>query len=301
MIRWTWCLLPLALGPAGCERPPQAGVPATAQGPQGTNRQVFVVNGLVTSVKPREKSVEIKHEAIPNYMPAMTMPFDVKDTNLLAGLEPGQRVSFRLIVTQTEGWIDEINQLGAPGTNGPFGATGYSFVRQSEPLNVGELLPDYHFTNELGKAFNTTEFKGQALAITFLFTRCPYPNFCTRMANDFEEAQQKLLTQPNAPSNWHLLTITFDPEFDKPAMLKAYAQGHLYNPARWTFATGDLADITAIGQNFGLAFYHDETGSITHNLRTAVIGASGRVQRILEGNNWTSAELVTEMVRAATK
>jgi protein SCO1/2 len=301
MIRWMWCLtLGVAVCLAGCDRPPQADGPATARGAQ-SNQQVYLVNGVVTAVTPSEKSVEIKHEAIPNYMPAMTMPFDVKDTNLLAGLEPGQRVAFRLVVTPSRGWIEEIRKLGPPSSNVVSRSDGFSFVREVEPLNIGELLPEYQFTNELGDPFSTARFKGQALAITFLFTRCPYPNFCPRMANDFEEAQQKLPKMPNAPTNWHLLTVSFDPEFDKPAMLKAYAQGHLYNPARWTFATGDLDGVTAFGQLFGLAFYHDETGSITHNLRTAVIGASGRLQRVFEGNKWSSDELVTELVRAAAK
>ena len=104
-----------------------------------------------------------------------------------------------------------------------------------------------------------------------------------------------------APTNWHLLTVSFDPEFDTPAVLKAYAGLYKYEPERWTFATGDLMDITAIGEQFGLAFWHDETGSISHNLRTIVIDASGRVQKVFEGNKWTSDELVEEMVKAAAR
>jgi protein SCO1/2 len=118
------------------------------------------------------------------------------------------------------------------------------------------------------------------------------------MANQFAEAQQKLLAMANSPTNWHLLTISFDPEFDKPAVLLAYALAHQYNPKYWTFATGELIDITAIGEQFGLAFWHDETGSITHNLRTVVLDSGGRVQKVFEGGDWTSAELVAELVKA---
>ncbi|HWW01010.1 MAG TPA: SCO family protein [Candidatus Acidoferrum sp.] len=283
-----------------CQRSGDTGSPPQPARNQSTNQQIFQVKGVVQAVKPRQKEVEIKHEAVPGYMPAMTMPFDVKDTNELAGLEPGERVAFRLIVTDTEGWIDQIRKL-APPTNTPPTTGAFRLVRDVEPLEVGDRLPEYHFTNEFGQAFSTARFRGQALALTFLFTRCPYPNFCPRMANNFEEAQEKLLALANGPTNWQFLTISFDPEFDKPAVLKAYADFHRYDPHHWTFATGELIDITGIAEQFGLAFWHDETGSISHNLRTAVLDASGRVQKVFEGNNWTSNELVAEMVKAAEK
>jgi protein SCO1/2 len=267
--------------------------------PQSTNERVFEVKGIVKAIRPSQKEIEIKHEAIPGYMPAMTMPFEVKDTNELVGVEPEQSISFRLTVTDTEGWVDNIRTLGPrPELQVAPAGTGQP-VHVVEPLQTGEPLPAYNLTNQLGQAITTTQFKGQALAITFLFTRCPFPTFCPRLANDFEESQQKLLTLQAGPTNWHLLTISFDPEFDKPAVLKAYAEAHHYDPAHWTFATGDLGDISAIGDLFGLAFWHDSTGSITHNMRTAVIDANGRLQRVFEGKDWTSAELVAEMVKAA--
>jgi protein SCO1/2 len=120
------------------------------------------------------------------------------------------------------------------------------------------------------------------------------------MANHFEELQKLFLKMGNAPTNWHLLTISFDPEFDKPEVLKSYAEMHHYDPAHWTFATGDLEDVTAIGEQVGLAFWHDGNGSISHNLRTVIIDAGGRVQKIFEGNAWTVAELAEEMAKAAT-
>jgi protein SCO1/2 len=172
-------------------------------------------------------------------------------------------------------------------------------VPDVEPLELGDPLPQYYFTNQFDLAITTTQFKGQALAITFLFTRCPFPTFCPKMANQFGEAQQKLLSLSGGPTNWHLLTITFDPDFDKPSVLKSYAESHHYIPEHWTFATGDLTAITAIGEQFGLQFWHDQTGSITHNLRTVVIDRDGRIQKIFKGGDWTSAELCAELVKAA--
>jgi protein SCO1 len=280
---------------------------AFAAGAQGTNStgaapesrlEIHPAKGVVIEVSPVEKKVTIKHEDIPGYMHGMTMPFDVKDTNELAGLQPGEPVSFRIVVSGNYGWIDRIRKLGAP-TNLPPPVESYHFSKVATPLNEGDLLPDYHFTNQLGQAVSTAQFKGQALAITFLFTRCPFPNFCPLMANNFAATQKKLLAMRNAPTNWHLLIISFDPEFDTPAVLRQYAEAHGADPSRWTFATGALSEITAIGEQFGLAFWKEQGGIISHNLRTVVIDASGRVQKIFTGNDWQPEDLVAEMITAA--
>jgi len=301
MVRLVLLWIVLVLVVASCGRSPEATSASSAPVAPSTNQRTFQVKGVVKSIKPAQKEIEIKHEEIPDYMPAMTMPFDVRDTNELTGIQPGQTVAFRLIVTDTDGWIDHIKPLGpAPGTASSSSTLNSAPpVRVVEPLQLHEPLPEYHLTNQFGQTISTTQFKGNALAITFLFTRCPFPTFCPRLASDFEEAQQKLLTLQGGPTNWHLLTISFDPEFDRPEVLKSYAEAHHYDPAHSTFATGDLADVSAFGDLFGLAFWHDSTGSITHNMRAAVIDANGRLQRVFEGKDWTSAELVAEIVKAA--
>jgi protein SCO1/2 len=264
---------------------------------QSTNQQIFQVKGLVLEVNPAEKSVKIKHEAVPDYMPAMTMNFDVKDTNELAGIAAGDPVSFRMIVTDTYGWIDQIHKTGLKKNDLPM--TGpFRVVRDVEPLEIGDHLPPYQFTNQFGLAFSTAQFTNQVWAVDFIFTRCPFPTFCPQAARRFAETQRALLAATNAPANWHLLTISFDPEFDHPEVLKRYAESYGYNSNRWTFATGALIDITAIGDQLGLKFWRDENGSFDHNLRTAVIDASGRVRNILIGNEWTSDELVEAMIQA---
>jgi protein SCO1 len=175
-------------------------------------------------------------------------------------------------------------------------------VRDVEPLKEGDLLPDYTFTNELGHAVNLAQFRGQALAITFIFTRCPFPTFCPAMSRNFAETQEKLIALTNAPANWHLLTLSFDPEYDTPAVLKTYAENFHADPARWSFLTGALIDITAITEQTGVQFWRANPGEpINHNLRTVVVDTQGRVQKIIANNNWTSDELVAEMVKAAIK
>jgi protein SCO1/2 len=299
MIRYVLSAVLAVLVLSACNKRPGAVDSTPAVSAPATNQQIFQVKGVVMELKPDGKTVRIRHEEITNYMAAMTMPFEVKDTNELAGLAAGDAVMFRMIVTDTDGWIDQVKKLDLPRTN-ILPTTGpVRVVREVEPLKEGDVLPEYRFVNQSGERIRTTQFKGGVLAINFLFTRCPFPTFCPLMASRFAEAQNKLLAATNAPANWHLLTISFDPEFDKPEVLKAYAAQHGCKPERWTFATGELLDITTIGEQFGLSFWRDETGSITHNLRTAVVDPAGRVRKILIGNEWTSDQLVEAVVEAA--
>jgi protein SCO1/2 len=263
--------------------------------------RVFSVKGIVKEIKPSENQIRIEHEKIPDYMDAMTMNFDVKNTNELNGVHIGDYVSFRMMVTTNDAWIDQITRLATTKTaaNAP---DTFRRVRDVEPLKVGDAMPDYHFTNETGHAVNLGDFKGQAVAITFLFTRCPFPTFCPRMASNFNEAYKKLTNNPTAPTNWHLLTLTFDPSFDTPEVLKSYAKRYTYDPAKWNYLTGELIDITAITEQFGLMFWRPDPNQVTgisHNLRTVVIDAQGRVQKIFIENTWKVDDLVSEIIKAA--
>jgi protein SCO1/2 len=269
--------------------------------------QVYLVKGTIQELKPAEKSVRIAHEKIPNYMDAMTMDFDVKDVKELSGLQPGDYVSFRMLVTDKDGWIENINRL----SNSPASAAivanapdNFRRVREVEPLKVGDALPEYRFTNEMNQAVKLSDFKGQALGITFLFTRCPYPTYCPRMSSNFEEAYKKLKANSSAPTNWHLLTITFDPEFDTPPVLKSYAKRYGYDPAKWNYLTGELIDITAITEQFGLMFWRPdpkEVTGISHNLRTVVVDEDGKVRKVFTDNGWKVDDFVAEMIAAAKK
>lgn len=272
---------------------------SSEKNPAPTNEQFFQAKGVVQEVKPDLKSAVIKHEAISNYMAAMTMEFDVKNTNELRGLQPGDAIAFRLVVTGDDGWMDQVKKLNVSPSEPPSRGT-FRRVRDVEMLNPGDVLPDYHFTNELGQALSLSQFKGQALAIDFIFTSCPFPTMCPRLSQNFSETESKLKSMPNAPTNWHLLTISFDPEKDTPEVLKNYAARYNADPARWNFLTGDLIDITAIAEQFGETFWR-EGGSISHNIRTAIIGADGKVQNIVPDNKWTSDELVEEILKAAKK
>lgn len=303
MFRWqsfpiilaAWLLLTVV----SCKERVSALAGSAPSASASTNQQAFQVKGVVKELKPDGKTIVIKHEEVPNYMPAMTMPFEVKNTDELRGLQPGNAITFRMIVTDTDGWIDHIMKLNAPQPAEQPSRPALRLARDVDPLKVGDLLPEYHFTNELGQTVSTRQFKGQALVFTFFFTRCPFPTFCPLMSINFAETQNKLLALPHGPTNWHMLSISFEPEFDSPVILKAYAERYNYNPAHWSFVTGELIDVTAIGEQVGESFGHDETGAVRHNLRTVVVDTQGRVQKIIPENKWTSDELVAEIVKAA--
>ncbi len=301
MRKLSTALLPLccaALFPA-CNRHP-ASTPATAPQPSS---QMFVVKGVIKELEPDGKTAIIRHEAISNYMPAMTMPFEVNDTHLLRGLQPGDEVQFHLVVTPAAGWIDSLyrlNSSSSPKTaeDKKTAPPGFHAIRALPPLEEGDLLPDYHLTNELGQPVSLGQFKGRVLALTFFFTSCPYPDFCPRMTANFAQAAQALETMTNAPAHCRLLSISFDPANDTPAILKEYAQSCHYDPARWSFLTGSLADITGLADRCGEHF--QITGeTISHDFRTVVVDPSGRVRKIIPGNSWTSDDLIREILSAA--
>jgi protein SCO1/2 len=208
-------------------------------------------------------------------------------------------VSFRLLVTDAEGWIDQVKVLpAATPASGPPPREEVRRVRLVEPLAVGDAVPDYPFTNELGQALRLSQFKGKALGLTFIFTRCPYPNFCPRMSGNFAEAARLLAGRPDGPTNWHLLSLSFDPDYDTPAVLREYAQRYRHDPSRWSFATGTQIEIDAITEQFGMMFAR-EGEFFSHNVRTVVLDAQGRVHRIFPGNEWKPPEFVAAMVQAA--
>ena len=303
-------LLALAFTLAACQQKPAApAAPADPTStPSNTKTNFYFVKGVIKELKPDGRTAIIEHEAIPNYMEAMTMPLRVKNTNELANLHPGDQIFFRMVVTDFEGWIDQVSKTGkAPPTASTSAATNtpatkpkgaFRRVRDVLPLNIGDAVPDYPLTNHLGQAISLGQFKGQALALTFIFTRCPFPEFCPRMENNFQATAKKLIALPNAPTNWHLLSITFDVEFDTPAVLKGYAARHPAAPAHWSHATGAQIEIDALTEQFGLGFAREGT-IFNHNLRTIVIDAAGRVQSVLIGNEWKPEELIAELVKAA--
>lgn len=255
---------------------------------QSSEQKSYNGKGVVESVELGDKTVKIRHEAISGYMPAMVMDFPVDDTNLLRGLTRGEEIGFHLVVTATHGWIDGITNLHAPPA-APLPRETFEISHAVAPLDEGDRLPDYHFTNELGREIHLSDYKGRAVAITFFFTSCPFPDYCPRLTANFGTVEHTLdETHPRA--GWHLFSISFDPAEDTPARLRHYAEAAGYDPAHWSFLTGDPKQINALADQVGEQFWR-EGASFGHNLRTIVVSPDGHIRRIIYGNKWTPAEL----------
>ena len=288
----------LALGCIGCK--PAA--PATATGASSAEEtpREYSVRGVVRRVEPERRSVVVKHEEIPGFMPAMTMPFDVKEPKELNGLKPGDQIAFRMLVTTNDGWIDRIQVVGSD-TNAVATPPPVRITSSVPLLEAGSMLPDYTLTNELGHVIRLSDFRGKVLAFTFIFTRCPYPDFCPRMTDLFARAQKTLSAQTDAPKNLRFLSISFDPEHDTPELLRAYAERQHYDPSHWTLATGAWDQLEPLTGHFGLIFGRDvPPEKMEHNLRTVVVKPSGKIQAILPSNDWQLEDLIREIRAAAS-
>ena len=268
-------------------------------GGEATNVRMFPAKGVVKELNPDNKTVVISHEAISNYMAAMTMPFKVKDPKELAGLQRGDEISFRLQVTETESWVDRISTIGTvslPPNEKPADAQ----PAEMQTARPRHPLLDYKFTNELGQAVSLNDFRGQALAITFFYTRCPLPDYCPRLSKNFQAAQQKLESLPGAPTNWHFLSISFDTEFDSPQMLKAYGNSYQYDPKHWSFLTGPANKIGELARQSGVSYQYD-AGTFNHDFRTLIIDAAGHLQMVFPTGGDLSDEIVAEIIKAAAE
>ncbi|HWX22617.1 MAG TPA: SCO family protein [Candidatus Binatia bacterium] len=274
-----------------------AAEPLSSSEPGKSNEQSFAARGVVKELKPGDRTVLVSHEAIINYMDSMTMPFKVKESKELTGLQAGDRISFRLHVTETESWIGQIAKIGiipmaeARQPRSP-AATEVPKAGASHPLLT------FKFTNELGQAVSLGEFRGQALAITFFFTRCPIPDYCPRLSKNFQEASRNLSSMAGGPTNWHFLSVSFDTEIDNPRVLKAYGEMYHYDPAHWSFLTGPADKIGELARLSDVTFERDG-GSFNHNFRTLIIDPSGHLQMAFPTGGNLSGAIVDEVLKAA--
>ncbi len=229
----------------------------------------------------------IAHEPIPGYMEAMTMEFDAPEARDLAGLEPGDTIAFRLSVTDKHGWIDHVRRTGHVAFAPPAASEA------APALDSGAMLPECSLVDERGLRIRLADFRGGALAITFIYTRCPFPDFCPLMSDRFREVQRALAAE-GAGGKWRLLSVTIDPQHDTPQRLSEYARGFQADPSHWSFATGDAEEIQKLSGLFGIAVIR-EGAQLNHNLRTVVVDAAGRVHKIFTGNAWSAGELIKAM------
>lgn len=266
--------------------------------------QTFQVRGQIRGLDIEHQVMRIAHEEIPDYMPAMTMPLPVKDPALFKGLSKGDRVQFELAVTEDDSWISRIQKILPENPAAVANlATNADDIRtnETERVQIGETVPDFKLVDQDGKDFRLSDLRGKAVVLTFIYTRCPLPNFCPLMSKNFADLEKRLSKE--FPNQYQLLSITMDPGFDRPEVLKEYAARYDANPKNWSFATGDPQQIQFIAGLMGL-YYAWEGGLISHDLRTALIGPDGRLVHIWKSNVWTPYEVqrfVAELLGADKK
>jgi protein SCO1/2 len=262
-----------------------------------SNDRSFALQGQVLSIDPPHKQLTIKHQEIKGLMPAMTMPYEVRDEKLLDGLAPGDLVHATLVVETNNAYLKMITKTGtAPLDKPPAEAAAPAARSGFELLRTGEPVPDASFVDQDGRKRRFASFRGSPVVMTFVYTRCPMPTFCPLMDRHFTAIQSSLQTEP-AFARVHLVTVSFDPAYDTPRVLKKHARELKADPARWTFLTGNRDEIDRFAARFGVSVARamNDPRDITHNLRTAIVDAEGKLVKVYTGNEWTPEQILADL------
>ena len=260
------------------------------------NEKRYSIEGKIIAVNKTDRTATINHKDIQGYMPGMTMEFKIKNDADLEIMKPGDQITGTLVVDDTSSWVEIISI-----TEGGAALTPTSVV-PGEP-KPGDSIPDFQLVNQDGKPIHLSQYAGKALALTFVYTRCPQPDQCTLMSSNFAAIDRELQKQPDTYAKTHLLTISFDPDYDSPKVMRSYGASHTERYSdetfqHWEFATGSSDQVKGIAQFFGLRYFQDtESGEdqVIHSLRTAVIGPDGKLVKLYRGNEWKPAEIVEDL------
>jgi len=241
--------------------------------------------GLVLAVNPSERSLTISHEKIPGFMDAMAMPFRVNNARLLQGVERGHQVYFRLAVEKNTSYVDHLVIVSAA----PVDPSKWQTPVISKLVDPGQPIPDFRLVDHNGQPTALSQFRGKVVAVTFIYTRCPLPDYCPRMTDNFAEMKKRF--RERLGKDLILLTITIDPQYDTPEILKTYAKVFGGGEAQgWYYLTGSRQDVARVSGFFGLEYWPDE-GAITHTLQTGIIDRDGRLAANVAGKDYSAKQL----------
>lgn len=257
----------------------------------------YELTGQILAVHPEQSQVTIAHDDIPNFMPAMTMTYPVAPASLMAGRVPGEVVKATLEVVESTGTLVAIARTGMKPIPDTSNAAGLA----RGLLAVGDEVPDTAFIDQQDRRRSLAEWRGMTVVVTFIYTRCPLPDYCPLMDQNFAMLQAAIVEDPALRNRVRLLSVTFDPEFDTPAVLTAHAARRRADPALWTFLTGDRPTLDRFAGKFGVGVVRSADGSIDHSLRTAIIGADGRVRHLYSGNGWTPSAVLADLRATARR
>jgi protein SCO1/2 len=264
----------------------------------GCNRvKKYPLQGEVVSKSVTTNEITVNHGDIPGFMPAMAMPYRVKDPAVIKGLQLGDKIAAELVVgkDRSDYWLENVRITDESGRIQARRAAG------PRMLMPGERVPDVALINQDGRKIHLSDFAGKALLVTFIYTRCPMPDFCPRLSSQFARIHDELQKSPGDYSKTHLLTISFDPKYDTPAVLRKYGLAYLDGDAsgfsHWDFASTNSTALGQLARAFGLQ-YEGEDNQISHNMSIVLIAPDGTVARFWS-TNWTWTELMESMRNAA--
>ena len=265
-------------------------LPACRQQSNGGKRYDF--KGKVVSVEKDKQQVTVAHEEIKGYMPAMVMPFKLKEAWPFDILVPGNEIAAILVVDGPSSWLEEVR------------VTQESVDITSAAISDGEAqmgaeVPNYGLVNQDSKPIKVHDYRGKALLLTFIYTRCPLPDYCDLMSNNFAQVDADLQKQGDIYNKTHLLSISIDPAYDTPQVLRSYGAAHTgrYSDetfAHWEFASGTRDQVKGIAQYFGLRYYED-SDQIIHGLRTVIVAPDGKVFKVYRGNDWKASGVIQDL------
>jgi protein SCO1/2 len=279
-------LAALATGLAGCKKE------------QTSEEQVrrYKLVGKIIEVQTQQNTLIVDHQEIPGFMAAMTMPYPVRDARLLANLGAGDEITADVVVASDGAYLENIvvTKKGA-GDKGPPATQ----LHQPQP---GEPVPDFVLINQDGKRIHLHSFRGDVVLVTFIYTRCPFPDYCPLVSKNFAEIYAATRKNPALHSKIRLLSVSFDPQHDTPAVLRRYGETFRATTGgapfdRWEFAAVPAKDLRSVTSFFGLS-YSSNDGQIVHSLSTTVISPSGTVFKWYDDNEWRPADIVEDATQA---
>ena len=258
----------------------------------------YELEGRVVAVDPALRQLTISHQDVPGLMKGMTMPFIVskQDEWVFRAIAPGDQIHAALVISD-HAELQDISFTKGAGAAGD----GTSQLHIPQP---GEEIPDVALVNQNGRRIDLKQFRGKPLLLTFVYTRCPFPDYCPRMSTNFAQVLQQLQKDPAAFANAQLLTISIDPEHDKPAVLREYGERYVgrVDPAfqHWQFASGSNEQVRKAADFFGLA-YNTKDGQIVHGLTTVLVGKDGKVLKVYSGNAWKPDDVAGDIMAAISR
>jgi len=262
----------------------------------GSQPKQYTLKGHVLAKDEAAEAITVKHDDIPGFMPAMTMSYQVKDPTALQEVQPGDTIDAVLIAVNggKDYWLQSVRITDQSGRK-----TAKPPARHV--VKVGDSAPAAPFTNQDGKQLHFSDYIGKAVLITFIYTRCPMPEFCPRLSSQFARIHDDLAKTPEDLAKTHLLTISFDSKYDTPPVLRRYGLAYLDNHAEgfshWDFACADPADMAKIAEDFGLEYF-EEDNQITHSMNIVLLNPAGAVAQFWT-NEWTTEELERSLLEQA--